>query len=1029
MRLALLDDFRDASPWRAFTSGEATLALTGERTSEAGSALRLDFDFRSGGGFVVARRPMRLALPETWTLVLDLRGEAPANKLEVKLVAPDDRNVWWWRCEAFDPPSTATPLRIPSRDVAFAWGPAGGGAPREIGAIEIAIVAGPGGRGTIWLSRMELEDRSLAEAPHATASSAAAGHAAACALDRDEAQEWRSMPGPAPQWLALDFGQPHEYGGLVIHWGGAGAPRAFDVQTSDDGSAWHTVWSAGDAEGERSFVSLPGCCSRRLRLLLRQLPEAADAFAVRVLDVRPLDFSRSPADLLHAVAACERRGLYPRWLCREQSYWTPVSRDGRSCAALLDEAGRLEPDFASFSIEPFLFLEGRLLTWADVEREASLAEGGLPIPTVTWRAWELVLTITPSASAHHGAPAVCCSYALRNDARASRSVRLFAAIRPLQVSPPWQSSGEVGGLAPVRTLQWGEGAVEVDGSRRIVPLVPAQGFGAATFLQGGVERHLERGALPPRTAIEDASGLASGALAWDLELAPGGTRTIDIAVLLAPRAPLAPVRHAPPEVSESLPEASRRWREKLARPQVTVGGATPECVRALRTAIAHILVNRDGAALQPGPRRYARTWIRDAAVMAAALSRVGCVGEVEDFLAWYVQYQREDGGVPCAVDRRGPDPLVEHDSHGQLASALADHARIAGNAGIAARWWPHARRAVEHVAALRAARCTPEYRSGERRNRYGLLPESVSHEGYLAQPVHSYWDDFWALRGIDDAVHLARVAHDEGAASRLETLRDDLARSIGESVAAVIAARAIEHVPASVEWADLDPAATALAVCTSWGERCLPARALGNTFDAYMARLRERLRPGADWNNYSAYEIRIATALVRLGRREDAHEVLDFILADRRPRAWNQWPEISWRDPRSPGHLGDVPHAWIGAEYALAVLTMLAYEDAAEQSLVVAAGVPERWLENGELRVAGLGTWWGDLEYTMCRIDHATLEVELHGALQPPRGGIVLRPPLPRPLRSVEVNGAPASDFDRDRVRVPGAPAKVTMGF
>jgi len=236
-------------------------------------------------------------------------------------------------------------------------------------------------------------------------------------------------------------------------------------------------------------------------------------------------------------------------------------------------------------------------------------------------------------------------------------------------------------------------------------------------------------------------------------------------------------------------------------------------------------------------------------------------------------------------------------------------------------------------------------------------------------------------------------------------------------------------VPASVEWADLDPAATALAVCTSWGERCLPARALGNTFDAYMARLRERLRPGADWNNYSAYEIRIATALVRLGRREDAHEVLDFILADRRPRAWNQWPEISWRDPRSPGHLGDVPHAWIGAEYALAVLTMLAYEDAAEQSLVVAAGVPERWLENGELRVAGLGTWWGDLEYTMCRIDHATLEVELHGALQPPRGGIVLRPPLPRPLRSVEVNGAPTSDFDRDRVRVPGAPAKVTMGF
>ena len=36
------------------------------------------------------------------------------------------------------------------------------------------------------------------------------------------------------------------------------------------------------------------------------------------------------------------------------------------------------------------------------------------------------------------------------------------------------------------------------------------------------------------------------------------------------------------------------------------------------------------------------------------------------------------------------------------------------------------------------------------------MPVSVSHEGYLAQPVHSYWDDFWALRGLRDAVDLAR---------------------------------------------------------------------------------------------------------------------------------------------------------------------------------------------------------------------------------------------------------------------------------
>ena len=44
------------------------------------------------------------------------------------------------------------------------------------------------------------------------------------------------------------------------------------------------------------------------------------------------------------------------------------------------------------------------------------------------------------------------------------------------------------------------------------------------------------------------------------------------------------------------------------------------------------------------------------------------------------------------------------------------------------------------------------------------------------------------------------------------------------------------------------------------------------------------------------------------------------------PLEWNQWPEITWRDPLSPGHLGDVPHTWIAAEYMLALISMVASE-------------------------------------------------------------------------------------------------------
>src|SRR5262249_1605065 len=155
---------------------------------------------------------------------------------------------------------------------------------------------------------------------------------------------------------------------------------------------------------------------------------------------------------------------------------------------------------------------------------------------------------------------------------------------------------------------------------------------------------------------------------------------------------------------------------------------------ALRTATAHVLVNRDGVALQPGPRRYTRSWIRDGATMAAALLRMGCADEVKAFLRWYAPHQRADGNVPCAVDRSGPDWLPDHDSHGQLAFAGAEVFRLTGDRAFAAELWPAVRRATGYLESLRAQRLGAEFRAPGRRACFGILPESASHEGYLAQP-------------------------------------------------------------------------------------------------------------------------------------------------------------------------------------------------------------------------------------------------------------------------------------------------------
>jgi hypothetical protein len=1033
MAVVSLDDFRDVSDWASVTSGEVQLELAQDAgpRADSGGSLRLDFDFKGGGGFVVARRPLARAMPPIWALELELRGAAPANKLEIKLIDPTNRNVWWWRRDAGILPADWTTLRVRSSEVTFAWGPAGGGTIRELGFIELAIVAGDGGRGSAWIADLRFEDLSLSQPPRVSASSAVPGHAPEQVLDAAAHAGWRSEGTSTPQWLALDFGREHEYGGLVIDWGPEGAPRAFDVQCSDDGAVWITRWSARQAEGARSYVFLAeGARSRHVRLHLVAPGAGADVFAIRALEVRPFEFSRSLAEFFHAVAACERRGLHPRWLLREQSYWTPVGVEGGTTAAILNEEGMLEPDLGSFSLEPFLFADGELITWADAARDVSLAEGCLPIPTATWRGRGLVLTTTAFAVGPASRAATHLRYRIANESEAPQPVRLFVAVRPFQVTPPWQAHDGLGGPAAIASLAWRDGAVEVDGRARVFPQSPPAGFGAAAFEQGGVMPHLERGRVPVHSEVADAFNHASGALFWDFDLAPGTAREIDVVMPFEPRPPLAP--QSAPDVAitpATLSAVQAHWEHRLSGLRVRIGAREPEGVTALRTATAHILVNRDGPALQPGPRRYARSWIRDSAFMAAALLRMGCADEVRDFLAWYLPHQAADGNVPCAAGRKGPDWLPEHDSHGQLVFTLAEHLRFSGDHEFARRSWPAARRAIAYLAQLRAARCTPEFEAGARIDRFGLLPESVSHEGYLAQPVHSYWDDFWALRGIGDGVDLARALGDEGEAATLAAMRDDFRRCLRDSIAAVIESCGIDYVPASVEWADLDPPATALAVVMSEGVRCLPPAALKRTFDAYMDNFRRRARGEVDWNNYSAYEIRILGALVRLGRREEAHGLLEFFLADRRPRAWNQWPEISWRDPRSPGHLGDVPHTWIAAEYVLALLAMFAYEDPTAHALVIGAGISDAWLDRGDVSVEALATWWGPVGYTLRRSGADALRLDLAAGLRPPPGGVVLRPPLPRPLQRVDVDGAPWSAFRADAVTLPGGPASVVMRF
>ena len=91
---------------------------------------------------------------------------------------------------------------------------------------------------------------------------------------------------------------------------------------------------------------------------------------------------------------------------------------------------------------------------------------------------------------------------------------------------------------------------------------------------------------------------------------------------------------------------------------------------------------------------------------------------------------------------------------------------------------------MRYLETLRAKRLTDAYTAPGKRAFYGLLPESVSHEGYASRPVHAYWDDFFALRGLKDAVVLAQaVGEDRRGGGTFAALRDGLQHDLHASIA------------------------------------------------------------------------------------------------------------------------------------------------------------------------------------------------------------------------------------------------------
>ena len=632
----------------------------------------------------------------------------------------------------------------------------------------------------------------------------------------------------------------NEIGGLIIECADCSVPDALQERV-----------------GNQLFVWLPDAPL--------QIPPITGS--ARKVMTQPPTWAPTENDFWSIVAKNAPRGEYPRYLLGEQAYWTVVGADGAEEEALIGEDGAVEPFKSGESIEPFLIVDGKRFTWADVAISHSLEEGDLPIPSVTWKKGDLSMTLTAAVSS---------SSMLQLRYRVRGNAMLELQVRPFQVNPSTQFLNTEGGVARLRS---------------------------------DALAHVPRRTRARKFEI-------------DVPLKPGAKR-------------------------EPFEKIAAGWRKKLNRVAIDIVGA-PEIGDTIRANLAYTFINRDGAALEPGARSYDRAWIRDGALMSSVLLRLGHAEAAKAFAEWFAPFQYENGKVPCCVDRRGADPVPENDSHGQLIFLVAEIYRFTRDIDFVRRMWPHVDAAARYIDQLRREN------HGEFE---GLVTESISHEGYSAKPVHSYWDDVFALKGVEDAAYLAGLLGHDERRRELEAQAADFRRDLESSIRRVIEKHRLDYVPASVELADFDPTSTSIAFSPLGVGSIYPERELKRTYERYFANL---ARPRVD---YTPYEMRNIGALFRMGERNRALQLVDRYLADRRPAGWKQWAEVVRTEYRKAGFIGDMPHTWIASDFVRAILDAIAYERE-DGTLVIGAGVPKRWLP---LHVGPLPTSQGVIDVHISR--------------------------------------------------------------
>jgi len=1014
----LLDDFENISGWNLIKSEGAEISIS-QDVGLKGRSIRVDYNFKYGTGYCGIQKLLKIKLPENYRFDFFIRATSPNNNFEIKFLDSTRENVWWFNNRNFEFPKNWQKFSVKKRNIQFAWGPTQDKSFSEFSYLEFTISSFTGGNGTIWLDELTFEEIKDTLPLEIKISPKTLYNL----IDGNEKTKVTSNKTKFS--FTISFNKNYELGGLKILWDD-NFPKTLTISQSDDSLNWTQLVSIKKISKKVSILQFKFLETRFLKF------EITSKRRIIINEIVFFDhqFSESKNNIFFELSKSDFSDLLPEYFNGKASYWTIVGVESDEKEALINSNGMIEVDKNKFSILPFLEVNNAIKSFNDFDVEQYLAEDYLPLPIVEWNDANMKLVIKTFASGiPNKSTKLFIEYILIKKSKQKTKGKLYLSILPFQVNPYYQFLNNPGGVSEVEKIKVNKGNLKVDGSNLYFS-PEAKEIKSFNFIENDAISAVKEKNFYGSIEIKDEYKLGSALLSFPFDFSKKDTFVFRLVYdYYSTFSEIKDNSSFVQYFSQEENKVKNFWRSTLNKTEISGSDKIDRLFKIIKANLAYILINKDNSAIQPGSRSYERSWIRDGSLTSTALLRFGFNYEVKDFIRWFGKHIYENGKVPCVVDKRGPDPVDEHDSHGEFLYLLNTYFKFSKDTSFLRENFNLVKRIVHFIDSLTSTRKSQEYQSDSLRAFYGLMPQSISHEGYSAKPMHSYWDDFFTICGLDNATEMALTLGEKDSYNYFKNLRDEFQINLINSISHSIKNHNIDYIPGCVELGDFDPTSTSIAFFPCEQDKFLPQYELKNTFEKYYRFIKNRKEKN-DFENFTPYELRNINAFVFLDEKERAIELIDFMLNYQRPSNWLHWAEVVWRDSIKPAFIGDMPHTWVGSDFINAFYNMFVYESNHDSTIKLLNGFDESFLDSkNHFEINNLITQKGNLNLILNKINNDKFEVILTGNLDLNGWSLELNNFTTKEISEIKLNNKDYSYVKNNKIIFNQFPAKLTLTF